>query len=164
MTASNIITVEETVKAYLQEGLPLNEHFLELGVDLADVPFYWSNNRMVKVTPHFILISCDEWNVTGNPNTMPSWMVKSKCEVVGVIRAFERDVQNLRVKHMGIALMEVLNAEKYLIDSTTGTEIYGYVSSLRVADVDIEGAVEDNREMVFRGCQAMYSFDIPHNV
>lgn len=165
MAASTIITVEETVKAYLQAGLAANLHFQELGVALASVPFYWTNNRMVKVSDNFVLIDgAAAWDITGNPRTMPSWMVRGRCEVVGVIRAFDRDAQNLRVKHMAIALMEVLNAEKYLIDTTTGTEIYGYVSSLRIADVAIENAVEENSDMVFRGCQVMYSFDIPHNV
>jgi len=164
MAASTVLTIEETIKTYLLSDLPGDPHFLLLERAVGDIPVHCGKPRPELVSPEIILIECPELEDSGNPQTMPSTITRGSVEIIGIVRATDKDRQAERARYLGTAIWTVLRSYKFLTDVVTGYEIYGFPRRLRIEEVDVSEVIADVGDLLFRGCEVTYEFDIPHNV
>jgi hypothetical protein len=164
VASSDLLSLEDTIISILTLDLIANSHFSQLGLGIDEV-------RMIRGqgdkdgAPPCLIITCEDWDISGNVNTMMHSSIDSGIvEVVGLLKYSHRDNGHSMIRHFAIAVLEVLKAYKVLTDITYGGDIQGNPSSIRVKDVDAHEHLENVYDDIFRAFQVLYKFWIPHNV
>jgi hypothetical protein len=166
MASSNAITVEDTVMAILEANLDANQSFTDadLGVTASEILYLRGERYNVTKTPA-ILVSCNRWEIDGNPNVMGGSRDRGVAQITGFVEFADRDDQEETIRYFAWAVKEVLEGQgTHITDTTTGKEIYGEVRLIEFVNLLAMELTEGGDHRMFRAFTVRYGFMIPLNV